>query len=121
MRAHILNRLDAPRRDDHPGTPLGQHSRRLRPMPDVAPVMMAVREPRSGQAAVTSSAVDLEPNPLVPGEPSRLAACSIFGLHSPPRARRTSIFLIDALRGRGARSQGDVEELRKLWRRPPFI
>ena len=51
------------------------------PIPDVAPVMMAVREPRSGHEAVTPSAVDLEPNPLAPGEPSRyLAACSIFGI-----------------------------------------
>ena len=38
------------------------------PIPDVAPVMMAVVAPRSG---VTSSAVDLDPNPLAPGEPSR--------------------------------------------------
>lgn len=43
------------------------------------PVMMAVREPRSGEAAVTSSAVDLEPKPLSPWHPRRyLIVSSIF-------------------------------------------
>lgn len=43
------------------------------------PVMMAVRWRRSGEAAVTSSAVDLEPKPLSPREPRRyLKVSSIF-------------------------------------------
>ena len=51
------------------------------PIPDVAPVMMAVMAPR--WSGVTSSAVDLEPNPLAPGEPSRyLAACSMMSVSS---------------------------------------
>lgn len=109
-RPHVLRCLHVPRRDHHPRPALRQHPRRLRPYPGrracmtnqinqaktgdrsalpalqtatYAPVMMAVMQPRSGQ---TSSAVDLEPKPLAPGEPSRyFAARSISA--SPPIAR----------------------------------
>lgn len=41
------------------------------PMPDVAPVMIAVIWWRPGQVAVTVSAVDLDPKPLGPADPIR--------------------------------------------------
>lgn len=50
------------------------------PIPDVAPVMMAVRDRRS-ELRVTWSAVDLEPKPLGPPEPIRCLAVSIIILY----------------------------------------
>lgn len=47
------------------------------------PVMMAVRERRSGQLSVTSSAAVLEPNPLGPTVPIRyLTVCSMSRIQS---------------------------------------
>lgn len=51
------------------------------PIPDVAPVMMAVMERRSVRVSVTCWAVDLEPKPLGPAEPRRyLTVSNILGL-----------------------------------------
>lgn len=55
------------------------------PIPDVAPVMIAVIWWRlKQQAAVTASAVDFEPKPLCPAEPIRyFTVSSIFFFYCP--------------------------------------